>query len=295
MPNVIYFDWVPSDRPREHGLSGPLNHALGGLQPFPEPHAAMLRALDIQASPTAEPLLDAVGVLRSVRPTRAASPTTSSPPVPAHPAQAVLSMKFRGMEQVASGIKRLRSGRPDDAVTGSVGSVGAGQWLVEEAGGADRGQRRRALAVCPQGREGRVAKGTRRAVPTRRGLPTSSAPRCGLTSPPPFATLSPTASVAEMSKPHWRSPSRRGAFALLARLLATPASRSVTPQPPPFTDAWRTSGPPTTSATWSQGGPAPSGKRLKSQSTWTTDTVSSCRQTMRPTQLAQPEKSTGRR
>jgi hypothetical protein len=43
----------------------PLNHVLGGYSRFRRYTPRMLRTLDIEASPAAEPLLDAVGVLRS--------------------------------------------------------------------------------------------------------------------------------------------------------------------------------------------------------------------------------------
>ena len=46
--------------------SDPLNHVLGGYNRFRRRYTPrMLRTLDIEASPAAEPLLDAVGVLRS--------------------------------------------------------------------------------------------------------------------------------------------------------------------------------------------------------------------------------------
>ena len=46
-------------------VSDPLNHVLGGYSRFRRYTPRMLRTLDIEASPAAEPLLDAVGVLRS--------------------------------------------------------------------------------------------------------------------------------------------------------------------------------------------------------------------------------------
>ena len=46
-------------------VSDPLNHALGGYSRFRRYTPRMLRTLDIEASPAAEPLLEAVGVLRS--------------------------------------------------------------------------------------------------------------------------------------------------------------------------------------------------------------------------------------
>ena len=45
--------------------SDPLNHVLGGYSRFRRYTPRMLRTLDIEASPAAEPLLEAVGVLRS--------------------------------------------------------------------------------------------------------------------------------------------------------------------------------------------------------------------------------------
>jgi hypothetical protein len=45
--------------------SDPLNHVLGGYSRFRRYTPRMLRTLDIEASPAAEPLLDAVDVLRS--------------------------------------------------------------------------------------------------------------------------------------------------------------------------------------------------------------------------------------
>ena len=53
-------------------VSDPLNHVLGGYSRFRRYSPRMLRTLDIEASPAAEPLLGAVDVLRSdgtVRPT----------------------------------------------------------------------------------------------------------------------------------------------------------------------------------------------------------------------------------
>ena len=46
-------------------VSDPLNHVLGGYSRFRRYTPRMLRTLDIEASPAAEPLLDAVDVLRS--------------------------------------------------------------------------------------------------------------------------------------------------------------------------------------------------------------------------------------
>ena len=46
-------------------VSDPLNHVLGGYSRFRRYTPRMLRTLDIEASPAAEPLLEAVGVLRS--------------------------------------------------------------------------------------------------------------------------------------------------------------------------------------------------------------------------------------
>ena len=46
-------------------VSDPMNHVLGGYSRFRRYTPRMLRTLDIEASPAAEPLLDAVGVLRS--------------------------------------------------------------------------------------------------------------------------------------------------------------------------------------------------------------------------------------
>ena len=46
-------------------VSDPLNHVLGGCSRFRRYTPRMLRTLDIEASPAAEPLLEAVGVLRS--------------------------------------------------------------------------------------------------------------------------------------------------------------------------------------------------------------------------------------
>ena len=45
--------------------SDPMNHVLGGYSRFRRYTPRMLRTLDIEASPAAEPLLDAVDVLRS--------------------------------------------------------------------------------------------------------------------------------------------------------------------------------------------------------------------------------------
>ena len=50
--------------------SDPLNHVLGGYSRFRRYTPRMLRTLDIEASPAAEPLLEAVGVLRSDGPAR---------------------------------------------------------------------------------------------------------------------------------------------------------------------------------------------------------------------------------
>ena len=58
--------------------SDPLNHVLGGYSRFRRYTPRMLRTLDIEASPAAEPLLEAVGVLRSdgtARPTGFLRPT----------------------------------------------------------------------------------------------------------------------------------------------------------------------------------------------------------------------------
>ena len=46
-------------------VSDPMNHVLGGYSRFRRYTPRMLRTLDIEASPAAEPLLDAVDVLRS--------------------------------------------------------------------------------------------------------------------------------------------------------------------------------------------------------------------------------------
>ena len=46
-------------------VSDPLNHVLGGYSRFRRYTPRMLRTLDIETSPAAEPLLEAVGVLRS--------------------------------------------------------------------------------------------------------------------------------------------------------------------------------------------------------------------------------------
>ena len=46
-------------------VSDPLNHVLGGYSRFRRYTPRMLRTLDIEASPPAEPLLEAVGILRS--------------------------------------------------------------------------------------------------------------------------------------------------------------------------------------------------------------------------------------
>ena len=46
-------------------VSDPLNHVLGGYSRFRRYTPRMLRTLDIEASPAAGPLLEAVGVLRS--------------------------------------------------------------------------------------------------------------------------------------------------------------------------------------------------------------------------------------
>ena len=46
-------------------MSDPLNHVLGGYSRFRRYTPRMLRTLDIEASPAAGPLLEAVGVLRS--------------------------------------------------------------------------------------------------------------------------------------------------------------------------------------------------------------------------------------